>query len=228
MIFEFFDALQSMRDEILQAILETAIMLGAGLSTALIFGIPLGIILFITPKYALWPQPWLYKILSIFVNVIRSFPFVILMVGLVPMTRMIVGTSIGPWAAAIPLSCAAIPYFARLVEQNLREIPLGIIEAAKAMGATPYQIIWGVLLKEARPSLISSFTVLSISFLSYSAVAGIVGGGGIGDLAIRYGYYRFQTDIMLAMVILLIILVQIIQYTGQYLAKKLDHRQHHH
>ena len=159
-----------------------------------------------------------------FVNTVRSFPFIILLVALVPFTRIIAGTSIGPLAAAVPLSFAAIPYFARLVEQNLREVPRGVIEAAHAMGASEFQIVLRVLLVEARSGLVLALTVLAISFLSYSAVAGVVGGGGIGDLAIRYGYYRFETDIMVVTVAILIALVQLIQFTGNRIAKRIDKR----
>jgi D-methionine transport system permease protein len=158
------------------------------------------------------------------VNVIRSFPFIILLVVLGPLTRGIAGTSIGPLAAAVPLSFAAIPYFARLVEQNLREVPKGVIEAAHAMGASELQIIARVLLLEARSGLVLALTVLAISFLSYTAVAGVVGGGGIGDLAIRYGYYRYETDIMVFTVAILIIMVQAIQITGNRIAKRIDKR----
>ena len=141
-----------------------------------------------------------------------------------PLTRLIAGTSIGPLAASVPLSCAAIPYFARLVEQNLREVPRGVIEAAHAMGASELQIVLRVLLVEARSGLVLALTVLAVSFLSYSAVAGVVGGGGIGDLAIRYGYYRFQTDVMVLTVALLVVLVQILQFAGNGLAARLDKR----
>jgi D-methionine transport system permease protein len=158
------------------------------------------------------------------VNLVRSFPFIILVVVLSPLTSILAGTSIGPLAAAVPLSFAAIPYFARLVEQALIEVPRGVIEAAEAMGATPLQIIIKVLLAEARATLVSSFTILSISFLGYSAAAGMVGGGGIGDLAIRYGYNRFDGPILNAMVILLIVIVQIIQLTGNHIAQRLDKR----
>ena len=150
--------------------------------------------------------------------------FIILLVALTPFTRMIAGTSIGPLAAAVPLSFAAIPYFARMVEQNLREVPRGVIEAAHAMGASEMQIVLRVLLVEARSGLVLALTVLAISFLSYSAVAGVVGGGGIGDLAIRYGYYRFETDIMVATVAILIVLVQTIQFAARGIAKRLDKR----
>lgn len=155
---------------------------------------------------------------------VRSFPFIILLVALVPVTRAIAGTSIGPLAAAVPLSIAAIPYFARLVEQSLRDVPRGVIEAAHAMGASELQIVVRVLLVEARSSLVLGLTVLSISFLSYSAVAGVVGGGGIGDLAIRYGYYRFETDIMIITVAVLVAMVQLIQFGGTCLARRIDHR----
>lgn len=158
------------------------------------------------------------------VNTVRSFPFIILLVALVPLTRIIAGTSIGPLAAAVPLSIAAIPYFARMVEQALREVPRGVIEAAHAMGASELQIVLRVLLVEARSGLVLALTVLSISFLSYSAVAGVVGGGGIGDLAIRYGYYRFETDVMIATVAVLIAIVQTIQFTGNRIASRLDKR----
>ena len=154
----------------------------------------------------------------------RSFPFIILLVALVPFTRLVAGTSIGPLAAAVPLSVAAIPYLARLVEQTLREVPRGVIEAAHAMGASEWQIVWRVLVLEARSGLILALTVLAVSFLSYSAIAGVVGGGGIGDLAIRYGYYRFETDIMLVTVALLIVIVHIIQYGGNAIAHRLDTR----
>jgi len=163
-------------------------------------------------------------VLNWLVNTVRSFPFIILLVALVPFTRTLVGSSIGPVAAAVPLSFAAIPYFARLVEQNLRDVPRGVIEAAHAMGASEFQIVARVLLVEARSGLVLALTVLAISFLSYSAVAGVVGGGGIGDLAIRYGYYRFQTDVMVLTVACLIVLVQLIQFAGNAIARGLDKR----
>ena len=144
--------------------------------------------------------------------------------ALVPLTRAILGTTIGPIAATIPLSVAAIPYFARLVEQALREVPKGVIEAAEAMGATPLQIVRKVLLVEARSGLVLSPTVLTVSFISYSAMAGVVGGGGIGDLAIRFGYYRFQTDVMVVTVLMLVILVQSVQFIGNRIAAKIDKR----
>ena len=210
--------------ELWTALGQTLLMLAIGLGSAIAVGGPLGVWLFLLgPGQSLANRP-LFAIVGWFVNLVRSFPFIILLVALVPFTRALTGTSIGPVAAAVPLSFAAIPYFARLVEQNLREVPRGVIEAAHAMGASELQIVWRVLLVEARSGLVLALTVLAVSFLSYSAVAGVVGGGGIGDLAIRYGYYRFQTDVMVLTVALLIVLVQIIQFTGNRVASRLDKR----
>lgn len=216
--------LSALAPEIWHACTETALMLVIGLTVAIVLGGPLGILLYLTQPGQLFANRALNGVIGWLVNLVRSFPFIILMVSLVPLTRVLVGSTIGPIAAAVPLSFAAIPYFARLVEQTLREIPRGVIEAAEAMGASPWQIISKVLLGEARAGLISSLTILTISFLSYSAVAGVVGGGGIGDLAIRYGYYRFQTEVMVAMVLLLVGIVQIIQFAGNRLASRLDKR----
>jgi D-methionine transport system permease protein len=210
--------------ELWVAIGQTALMLGIGLGAAVLIGGPLGVWLFLlSPGQSLSNRP-LFAFVGWLINTVRSFPFIILLVALVPFTRTLVGSSIGPLAAAVPLSFAAIPYFARLVEQNLREVPRGVIEAAHAMGASELQIIARVLLVEARSGLVLALTVLAISFLSYSAVAGVVGGGGIGDLAIRYGYYRFQTDVMVLTVAVLIVLVQLIQFGGNALARALDKR----
>ncbi|WP_028535754.1 methionine ABC transporter permease [Paludibacterium yongneupense] len=221
------DALQNLltlTPEIWQAVKETGLMLGIGLFAAIAIGGPLGIVLYLSQPGQLFAHRLLNGVLGWLVNLVRSFPFIILMVSLVPLTRILVGSTIGPVAAAVPLSFAAIPYFARLVEQTLREIPRGVIEAAESMGASPMQIICKVLLNEGRSGLISSLTILTISFLSYSAVAGVVGGGGIGDLAIRYGYYRYETEVMVAMVLLLVLIVQIIQIVGNRLAARLDKR----
>jgi D-methionine transport system permease protein len=217
-------AIYAMLPEMWEALGQTLLMLGIGLSAAVLIGGPLGIVLFLVADGQSLQNRPAALVLGWLVNTVRSFPFIILLVALVPFTRVIAGTSIGPLAAAVPLSFAAIPYFARLVEQNLREVPRGVIEAAHAMGASELQIILRVLLVEARSGLVLALTVLSISFLSYSAVAGVVGGGGIGDLAIRYGYYRFETDIMVATVAVLILLVQLIQFTGNRIAKRIDKR----
>ena len=210
--------------EIWTALGQTLAMLAIGLGCAMLIGGPLGILLFLVADGQSLQNRPLSLVLGWLVNTVRSFPFIILLVALVPFTRAIAGTSIGPLAAAVPLSFAAIPYFARLVEQNLREVPRGVIEAAHAMGASEFQIVLHVLLREARSGLVLALTVLSISFLSYSAVAGVVGGGGIGDLAIRYGYYRFQTDVMVLTVAILIVIVQLIQFVGNGLARRLDKR----
>ena len=218
------DHIVAMLPELWTALGQTLTMLAIGLTSAVVIGGPLGVLLFlIADGQSLQNRP-AALILGWFVNAVRSFPFIILLVALVPFTRVIAGTSIGPLAAAVPLSFAAIPYFARMVEQNLREVPRGVIEAAHAMGASDLQIVLRVLLVEARSGLVLALTVLSISFLSYSAVAGVVGGGGIGDLAIRYGYYRFETDIMIATVAVLMLMVQTIQFTGNRIAKRLDKR----
>lgn len=219
-----FNAIVTMLPEMGTAVGQTLTMLGIGLSAAVLIGGPLGIVLFLVADGQSLQNRPAALVLGWLVNTVRSFPFIILLVALVPFTRMIAGTSIGPLAAAVPLSFAAIPYFARMVEQNLREVPRGVIEAAHAMGASELQIVLRVLLVEARSGLVLALTVLAISFLSYSAVAGVVGGGGIGDLAIRYGYYRFETDIMVATVAILIIMVQLIQFTGNRIAKRIDKR----
>lgn len=210
--------------EMATALTQTLTMLGIGLAAAVLLGGPLGVLLFLVADGQSLQNRPLSRLLGWLVNTVRSFPFIVLLVALAPFTRAIAGTSIGPLAAAVPLSFAAVPYFARLVEQNLRAVPRGVIEAAHAMGASELQIVLRVLLLEARPGLVLALTVLAISFLSYSAVAGVVGGGGIGDLAIRYGYYRFQTDIMVVTVLILIALVQAIQFSGARLARHLDKR----
>ena len=230
-MFESFSALGvstaniiAMLPEMWTALGQTLTMLAIGLTAAVLIGGPLGIVLFLVADGQSLQNRPAALILGWFVNTVRSFPFIILLVALVPFTRIIAGTSIGPLAASVPLSFAAIPYFARMVEQNLREVPRGVVEAAHAMGASELQIVLRVLLVEARSGLVLALTVLSISFLSYSAVAGVVGGGGIGDLAIRYGYYRFETDVMVATVAILIVMVQLIQFTGNRIAKRIDKR----
>ena len=218
------DSIAAVLPELWTAFLQTALMLGIGVSAAVLLGGPLGVLLFLVADGQALQNRRLALVLGWCVNTVRSFPFIVLMVALVPVTRVLAGTSIGPLAASVPLSIAAIPYFARLVEQNLRDVPRGVIEAAQAMGASEFQIVMRVLLPEARAALVLSLTVLAISFLSYSAVAGVVGGGGIGDLAIRYGYYRFETDVMIFTVTILIVLVQLIQLTGARAARRLDKR----
>lgn len=223
-LLPFLSNVTGMLPEMGTAITETLTMLAIGLTAAILLGGPLGVLLFLfADGQSLQNRP-AALVLGWLVNTVRSFPFIILLVALVPFTRVIAGTSIGPLAAAVPLSFAAIPYFARMVEQSLREVPRGVIEAAHSMGASELQIVLRVLLVEARSGLVLALTVLAVSFLSYSAVAGVVGGGGIGDLAIRYGYYRFETDIMIATVAILIAMVQLIQFTGNRIAQRIDKR----
>ena len=189
---------------------------------AMIIGIPLGVVLVVTSKGHILENAALNKILGAIVNATRSIPFIILMVAIIPFTRMVVGTSIGTTAACVPLTLAAIPFLARLVETSIKDIQFGVIEAAQSMGASPFQIIRKVLLPEALPTIIDNVTVLIVNLIGYSAMAGAIGGGGLGDIAIRYGYQRFQGDIMLATIIILIIMVQVIQMTGDGLSKAMN------
>lgn len=188
-------------DQLFQSLLDTIFMVGIADLVALLFGTVLGVVLFITSEPNLTPMPLLNRILGLIVNATRSTPFIILMVAIIPFTRLIVGTSIGTAAAIVPLALAAIPFFARLVETALRDIDRGLIEAAQAMGATPGQIIAKILLPEALPALVRAVTLTIISLVGYSAMAGAVGGGGLGDLGIRYGYQRFDGIVMLAVVV---------------------------
>ena len=189
---------------------------------AMIIGIPLGVVLVVTSKGHILENAALNKILGAIVNATRSIPFIILMVAIIPFTRMVVGTSIGTTAACVPLTLAAIPFLARLVETSIKDIQFGVIEAAQSMGASPFQIIRKVLLPEALPTIIDNVTVLIVNLIGYSAMAGAIGGGGLGDIAIRYGYQRFQGDIMLATIIIIIIMVQVIQMIGDGLSKAMN------
>jgi D-methionine transport system permease protein len=207
-----------------KAIGETLLMVGITMLCAVVVGIPLGLLLFLTREGGLAPKPLLHRAVAAGVNALRSFPFIILMVLLIPVARVVVGTSIGPRAAALALSIAAIPFFARLVEQNLREVPRGVMDAAIASGASTWQIIRFVLLPEARPGLIGSVTITATGFIAYSAVAGAIGAGGLGDLAIRYGYYRFETDVMVWCVVVMFVLVQGTQWIGDWLVRRFDRR----
>lgn len=199
-------------------------MVGISLLIATIFGLPIGVLLVITGPGHIRPNPTLHSALSIIVNTGRSLPFIILLVAIVPFTRFVVGTSIGTVGAIVPLTVSAIPFFARLVETNLLEVDGGVIEAAQAIGATTWQIIGKVLLPEAKSGLVLSITNSAVSLISYSAMAGAVGGGGLGDLAIRYGYQRFQPEVMIATVIVLVVLVQGIQSLGDWIARRINHR----
>lgn len=207
-----------------QATLETLLMVLPSALIAQLLGTLLGVALTLTRPGGLRPQPLTFRVLDTLVNVGRSLPFIILLVLLIPLTRLITGTSIGSTAATVPLTVAAIPFVARLVGGALHDVPPGVIEAARAMGARTGQIVWKVLLPEARPALIHTFTVMLVSLIGYSAMAGAIGGGGLGDLAIRYGYQRFETDVMFATVVLLLVLVQGVQWLGDRAARRADHR----
>ncbi len=216
--------LLEMVNEFGTAFVETAWMMAIAIILAVIIGVPLGVGLFVTSEGMFWQNKFIQNVAGSIINIIRSIPFVILLVVLIPITKAILGTTFGPTAASISLTVAAIPFYARLVETSMREIDKGVIEAAESCGASPWLIIKDVLLPEARSGMIAGLTVTVISSLGYSAMAGMIGGGGIGDLAIRFGYYRFQNDVMLATVILLIILVQLIQFIGDKSAKAVDKR----
>ena len=187
-------------------------------------GLPIGIFLATSGRGELFPAPAANRVIGLIVNAARSTPFIILVVAIIPFTRLITGTSIGTNAAIVPLTIATIPFFARLVEAAIREIDSGLIEAARAMGASPMQIVFKVLLAEARPGLILALTMTMVSLIGYSAMVGAVGGGGLGDLGIRYGYQRFMPEVMLAVVVVLIVLVQLVQSAGDSLARRFDRR----
>lgn len=205
-------------------LIETLYMIGVSMIFSVIIGMILGTILVVTSDNHIMPSKIINTILSNVINITRSFPFIILLIVLFPLTKLIVGTKIGTTAAIVPLSFAATPFFARMVETALRDIPWGIIEAALAMGSTPMQIIIKVMIPEAMPSIIQAVTTTTIGVLGYSAMAGSIGGGGLGDLAIVYGYQRWRTDIMIITVIVLIILVVIIQLIGDFISRKIDKR----
>lgn len=209
---------------VIDATLETLFMVIAGTALASVIGLALGVLLTLTHAKGVLPRPLAHRVLGAIVDVGRSVPFVILMVAIVPFTRLVAGTSIGTRAAIVPLTVAAIPYVARVVHAALEEVPRSLVEAVVAMGATPWQLVREVYLREARPALVRGLTLTAISIVGYSAMAGAVGGGGLGDLAVRYGYQRFRTDVMLATVVVLVVLVQTLQATGEHLARRLDHR----
>lgn len=215
-------ALQELLQDLLKAFGETFSMVGISITLALVAGIPLGLLLYVSDRGLFLENRFINVVGGLAINVIRSVPFVILLVLVLPLTQWLVGSTIGPGAAAVPLSIASIAFYARLVHASLCEVDRGVIEAATATGATPLQIICHVLLPESLPGLLRGFTVTAVSLIGYSAMAGIVGGGGVGDLAIRFGYYRYETKIMIATVVLLIILVQLIQSIGDVLARRAD------
>lgn len=196
---------------------DTLVMVGVSLFFSVLIGLPLGVLLFLTGKRQLLAQTQVYAVLSFVVNILRSVPFIILLIVMIPVTMMIIGTSLGVAGAIPPLVAGGAPFFARLVETSLREVDRGIIEATQAMGASVRQIVLGALLPEAMPGIIAGITVTAITLVSYAAMSGVVGGGGLGDLAIRFGYQRFQTDVMVITVALLVIFVQLLQMLGDRL-----------
>lgn len=205
------------------ATVETIYMVVISSVIACVIGLPLGVALYITRKGNILEQALIYRMLAAIVNVTRSIPFIILMIAIIPLTRLLVGTSIGTNAAIVPLSLCAIPFLARIVETALLEVNAGLIEAAIAMGATTSQIILKVLLPESFPSMIYGITLMAVNLLGYSAMAGAVGGGGLGDLAIRYGYQRFDINMMIFTIVIMVVLVQLIQWLGDLVAKKYLH-----
>lgn len=213
-----------LRPELIQAMVETFAMIGVAIPIAVLLGTPLGIWLFVHAPGSIAPQPKLHAVVSGLVNMLRSFPFLILLIAIIPLTRLLVGTTVGTAAAIVPLTINAVPYFARLVEQNISQLGAGAVEASRAMGATRRQIIRNVLLVDARSGIIGSITITTVSFISYSAMVGLVGGGGIGDFAIRYGYYRYETVVMFVAVVLMVLLVSAVQWGGNSLARVADKR----
>jgi D-methionine transport system permease protein len=204
--------------------LETLLMVGLSGLIGALFGIPLGVMLNVTEAHGILPHPLFNRAMGLVVNAVRSTPFIILMVAVIPFTRLVAGSSIGTGAAIVPLTIAATPFIARLVESSLREVDAGLIEAAQAMGATNAQIIRKVLLPEAFPGIVAGLTITLVSLVGYSAMAGAVGGGGLGDLGIRYGYQRFLPEVMAAVVIILIAFVQLVQSLGDRLVLRVSHR----
>ena len=204
----------------LQGIEETFYMVAVATVIGGIIGIPLGITLVTTSKGHILENRFINQILGTIVNIIRSIPFIILMVAIIPLTRLIAGTSIGTTAACVPLTIVAIPFLSRLVETSIRDVDFGLVEAAESMGATPFQIIRKVLIPEALPTIINNITVLIVNLIGASAMAGAIGGGGLGDIAIRYGYQRFRPDVMLATIIILIVVVNVIQAGGDCASRK--------
>lgn len=209
---------------IFDSFIETLIMVAVSGGIGTLIGIPLGIVLFVTDKKSFLPMPTMNLTLGIIVNALRSVPFIILLVAIIPFTRMVVGSSIGTAAAIVPLTISVAPFIARIVETSLREVDKGLIEAAQAMGATNLQIVTKVLLPEAMPGILAGLTIAVISLIGYSAMAGVVGGGGLGDLGIRYGYQRFMPEVMWPVVIVLILLVQGLQSFGDTLVRRLSHK----
>ncbi len=211
-------------DLLLTGTTDTLIMVGVSAIVAFLIGLPIAVVLVSTSEHGIYPSKPINQALGWVVNITRSVPFLILMVALIPLTRWIVGTSYGVWAAVVPLTLAATPFFARIAEVSLREVDQGLIEAAQAIGCNRKQIIWHVLLPEALPGIVAGFTVTLVTMINSSAIAGAIGAGGLGDIAYRYGYQRFDMQIMLAVIVVLVILVMLIQTAGDTLSNQLDKR----
>ncbi|WP_423193012.1 methionine ABC transporter permease [Cupriavidus sp. H18C2] len=213
-----------MLDLFLTSFYETLLMVCISGVVGGLLGVPLGVLLHLTNRGGVLSHPLFNRTIGVVVNAVRSIPFIILLVVVIPFTRFIVGSSIGTTAAIVPLTIAAIPFIARLVEAALREVDKGLVEAAQSMGATTRQIVWKVLLPEAMPGIVAGLTITFVSLVGYSAMAGAIGGGGLGDLGIRYGYQRYITEIMVAVVLILIVFVQAVQSFGDWLVRRISHR----
>lgn len=211
-------------DLLLTGTLDTLLMVGVSAFVAFLIGLPMAVVLVSTSEQGIYPSKHIQQSLGWVVNVTRSIPFLILMVALIPITRWIVGTSYGVWAAVVPLTLAATPFFARIAEVSLREVDHGLIEAAQAIGCNRKQIIWHVLLPEALPGIVAGFTVTLVTMINSSAIAGAIGAGGLGDIAYRYGYQRFDMQIMLTVIVVLVVIVMLVQATGDHIARHLDKR----
>ncbi|MEK4485086.1 methionine ABC transporter permease [Psychrobacillus sp. FSL H8-0484] len=218
------DILVQYEAEIWASIGETFVMVGVSILAAILLGLPVGTLLYLCKKGQVLENRFVFFTLNLLVNITRSFPFLLLVVFLIPFTRLIIGTAIGTAAATVPLSIIAIAHYSRLVEQSLLDVPRGVMEAAISMGASVKEVIFKFLYVEARSGLVLGLTTSIISFISYSTIMGVVGGGGIGDFAIRYGYQQFKTELMMYMIIIMIILVQIIQFTGTTVSRMIDKR----
>ncbi|SOY57926.1 D- and L-methionine ABC transporter, membrane component [Cupriavidus taiwanensis] len=213
-----------MSDLFLTSFNETLLMVAISGGVGALLGVPLGVLLHLTNRGGVLSHPLFNRTIGVVVNAVRSIPFIILLVVVIPFTRFIVGSSIGTTAAIVPLTIAAIPFIARLVESALREVDKGLVEAAQSMGATTRQIVWKVLLPEAMPGIVAGLTITFVSLVGYSAMAGAIGGGGLGDLGIRYGYQRYITEVMVAVVVILIVFVQAVQSFGDWLVRRISHR----
>ncbi|NIX92409.1 ABC transporter permease [Pseudomonas fulva] len=211
-------------DRLLEGLLDTLLMVGVSSLMALLVGVPMAVMLVTSDKGGIYAAPLLNRMLGAFVNLFRSVPFLILMVALIPFTRWVVGTTYGVWAAIVPLTIAATPFFARIAEVSLREVDHGLVEAAQAMGCRRWHIVWHVLLPEALPGIVGGFTITLVTLINSSAMAGAIGAGGLGDIAYRYGYQRFDSQIMLTVIAMLVALVALIQLGGDRLARGLNKR----